>query len=166
MIMESRDILMAIAGVAATFIGFASVVFAVGRASHGGLSISERNALAHLLIPASCVLFLAFLPIIIAAGFEAPLPIWRLSNGVLGIVHLMLIVNGARAAAKSQILEPLPVRAILFPGGFLSLAANFAVAFGFLQHFAAMIYLAGLLWFLLVSSVQFIMLVFLHARSS
>ncbi|MDZ4673355.1 MAG: hypothetical protein SGI84_02810 [Gemmatimonadota bacterium] len=157
---------MAIAGIAATLIGFASVVFAVGRASASGLSVPERNALGHLLIPASCVLFLAFVPVVAAVGFAAQPQIWRASNGLQGIIHLTLIVNAARAAARSQILEPLPVRLILIPGGFLALAANFAVALGFMQHYAAMIYIAGLVWFLLVAAVQFVMLIFLHARAS
>ena len=162
--MEGRDILLAMAGVAATLIGFASVVFAVGRASQGGLSIPERNALSHLLIPANCVLFLAFVPVVAAVGFTSQSQIWRISNGLLGIVHLALVINATRAAARSQILEPLAVRAVLIPGGFVVLAANFAVVFGFLQHFAPMIYIGGLMWFLLVSAVQFVMLIFLHVR--
>ena len=37
---------------------------------------------------------------------------------------------------------------------------------GFLQPFAAMIYIGGLVWFLLVSAVQFVMLIFLQARAA
>ena len=157
---------MTIAGVAATFIGFASVVFAVGRTSERGFSIHEGNALSHLLIPATCVLFLAFVPVVASVGFNVYPQIWRVSNGLLGLIHLALAVSATRAAAQSQILEPLPVRLILIPGGFLALAANFAVVFGFLQGFAAMIYIGGLVWFLLVSAVQFVMLIRLHARAS
>ena len=44
--------------------------------------------------------------------------------------------------------------------------ANLAVVLGFVPGFAAFAYMGGLIWFLLVSAIQFIMLVFLHVRSS
>lgn len=164
--MEHRDILMAIAQVAATFIGFAGVVFAVGRASQGGVSGPEQTALVHLLLPAIAVLFLAFLPLVAFAGFDSPSRIWRVSNGLLGGIHLLLIANATRAAMRRRLLEPLPVRVILIPGGFLAVAANLAVVLGFVQEFSTMIYIGGLVWFLLVSAVQFMMLIFLAARTA
>ena len=66
----------------------------------------------------------------------------------------------------AEILEPLPVRLVLIPGGFLAMAANFAVLFGFVPDLAAMIFIGGLVWFLLISAVQFVMLIFLHARAA
>ena len=164
--MDDRDTLMAIAQIAATFVGFASVVFAVSRSAAGGMSVAERTALSNLLVPASCVLFLAFVPVIAFAGFSAQPMIWRVSNGVLGVVHLTLVISATRAATRSQMLEPLPLRFVLIPGGFVAMLANFIVLFGFLQHFAAMIYVGGLVWFLLVSAIQFVMLINLHARTS
>jgi hypothetical protein len=160
--MENRDFLLALAGVAATFIGFSGVVFAVDRSSHRGVSGPERTALLHLLLPAIAVLFLAFAPIVAFAGFGARDQGWRLANGVLGAVHLTLIANATRAAIRSRLLEPIPLRFVLIPGGYLAVAANVAVVLGFVQGYGVMIYLAGLVWFLLVSAVQFVMLIFLH----
>ena len=164
--MDNRDVLMAIAGVAATFIGFAGVVFAVGRASQGGVSTPEQTALVHLLLPAIAVLFLAFLPLVASAGFTSQPQIWRASNGLLGAIHLMLIANATRAAMRSRLLEPVPLRFVLIPGGFLAVAANVAVVLGFLPRFSAMIFIGGLVWFLLVSAVQFVMLIFVAARAT
>ena len=164
--MEDRDTLMAVGQVAATFIGFAAVVFAVDRSSQSGISTPERTALMHLLIPSIAVLFLAFAPLVAFAGFTAEPQIWRVSNGLLGAIHLTLVANATRAAIRSRLLEPIPLRLILIPGGFLAIAANVAVVVGFLQDFAAMIYIAGLVWFLLVSAIQFVMLILLHTRTS
>ncbi|MGH9383255.1 MAG: hypothetical protein ACRD2N_03035 [Vicinamibacterales bacterium] len=69
--MDSRDALLALAQVAATFIGFAGVVFAVGRASQSGVSSPERIALIHLLNPSIAVLFLALMMQILLARADS-----------------------------------------------------------------------------------------------
>jgi hypothetical protein len=135
--MENRDLLLALAGVAATFIGFAGVVFAVDRSSHRGISGPERTTLLHLLLPSIAVLFLAFGPAVWFAGFGPRDQSWRLANGVLGIVHLALIANATRAAIRSRLLEPIPLRFVLIPGGYLAVAANVAVVLGFLPGYGA-----------------------------
>jgi len=164
--MENRELLLALAGVAATFIGFAGVVFAVDRSSHRGVSEPERTALLHLLLPAIAVLFLAFAPVVLSARVGLHDSHWRFANGVLAIVHLLLIANATRAAIRAKLLEPIPLRFVLIPGGYLAVAANVAVVLGFYQDYGAMIYLAGLLWFLFVSAVQFVMLIFLHTDAT
>ena len=164
--MEHRDVLMAIAQVAATFIGFASVVFAVGRASVAGVNAPERTALIHLLLPSILVLFLAFAPVVAFAGITAEVQVWRVANGVLGVIHLLLVSNATWVAVRSRLLEPVPLRFVLIPGGYLAVAANLAVMFGFLQDLAALIYIAGLVWFLLVAAIQFVMLIMLHERAT
>ena len=69
-------------------------------------------------------------------------------------------------AVRSRLLEPVPLRFVLIPGGFLAVAANLAVALVFVQDLAALVYLAGLVWFLLVAAVQFVMLILLHESAS
>jgi hypothetical protein len=66
--MSDRDTLMTIAQIAATFVGFAGVVFAVDRASATGVTGPERNAILNLLVPSIAALFLAFIPLIAAAA--------------------------------------------------------------------------------------------------
>ena len=128
--MQDRDILTAIAQIAATFIGFAGVVFAVERASAGGVSNPERNAIMNLLVPSIAVLFLAFVPLIASTGIASETLIWRGSNGLLGAIHSVLLAGAVRAALRSQLLEPVPLRFILIGGGFLAVAANAAVVLG------------------------------------
>jgi hypothetical protein len=164
--MEHRDVLMAIAQVAATFIGFASVVFAVGRASVAGVKAPERTALIHLLLPSILVLFLAFAPVVAFSGVSSEPQVWRVANAVLGVIHLLLVSNATWIAVRQRLLEPVPLRFVLIPGGYLAVAANLAVAFGFVQDLAALVYIAGLVWFLLVAAIQFVMLILLHERAT
>lgn len=113
------------------------MVFAVDRSSHRGVTTAERTALLHLLLPSIAVLFLAFIPLVLSTGLGSPEPSWRLANGVLGAVHLGLIANATRAAIRSRLLEPIPLRFVLIPGGYLAVLANVAVGLGFFQGYGA-----------------------------
>jgi hypothetical protein len=157
---------MAIAQIAATFVGFAGVVFAVDRASASGVSGPERNAIMNLLVPSIAVLFLAFVPLIASAAGGNEVAIWRTANAVLGAVHAFLLAGAFRAAARGQLLEPVPLRVVLLGGGSLAVLANVVVVLGFIPRFSSVAYLGGLVWFLFVSGIQFVMLVVLHVHVS
>lgn len=157
---------MAIAQIAATFVGFAGVVFAVDRASASGVSGPERNAILNLLVPSIAVLFLAFVPLLAAAALANEAGIWRMGNAVLGAVHAFLLAGAFRAAARGQLLEPVPLRIVLLGGGSLAVLANAVAVLGLVPRFAPVAYLGGLVWFLFVSGIQFVMLVVLHVRAS
>ena len=79
--MQDRDTLMAIAQIAATFVGFAGVVFAVKRASVSGVSDRERNAITNLLIPSTAVLFAAFIPLVATTAGGGETGVWRVPMG-------------------------------------------------------------------------------------
>ena len=164
--MQDRDTLMAIAQIAATFIGFAGVVFAVESASSRGVSDRERNAIMNLLMPSIAVLFIAFVPLVAAAGGGGDVRIWRASNAIIGIVHSVFLTGAFRAALRNQLLEPVPVRFLLLGGGLMAVLANLVIVLGFFSQFAATAFLAGLVWFLLVSAIQFLMLIVLYVRAS
>jgi hypothetical protein len=157
---------MAIAQIAATFIGFAGVVFAVESASARGVSGPERNAIMNLLVPSIAVLFLAFLPLLVSTGGGSDAGTWRASNGLLGVVHSFLLSGAYRAAMRNQLLEPVPLRFVLLGGGSLAVLANVAIVLGLVPQFAATVFLAGLVWFLFISAIQFVMLIVLHVRAS
>ena len=118
--MEPESVLAVIAGVASTFIGFTGVIFAVGRSSLDGWSPTERTALLNLLMPSVVVLFLAFIPIVASTGIHSPELIWRGSNGLLAAIHLTLVTGALRAAMRATLMEPVPLRFVLIPGGYLS----------------------------------------------
>jgi hypothetical protein len=157
--LEPEGVLAVIVGVAATFIGFTGVIFAVGRSSLDGWSPAERTALLNLLMPSVVVLFLAFIPIVAFTGIQSPVLIWRTSNGLLAAIHLALVTSALRAAWKSTLMEPVPLRFVLIPGGYASGILSALIALGFLPRFAVMAFIAGLVWSLLVAAVQFVMLI-------
>lgn len=157
---------MAVAQIAATFIGFAGVVFAVDQASADGVSPRERNALMNLLVPSIAVLFLAFVPLVATTSGAGDAGVWRVSNGILGAIHSVLLAGAFHAAIRSQLLEPIPLRVLLLGGGSLAVIANAAVVLGFIPGLAVTAFIAGLVWFLGVSAIQFVMLVVLHVRTS
>jgi hypothetical protein len=164
--MDPQALLMTIAQVAATFIGFTGVIFAIGRYSQGGGSDSERNAVLNLLLPATAALFLAFLPLVAATAFSPGPASWRICNAVLAAVHLPLVSSAARLAWRKQLLEPIPLRFVLIPGGFVAVAANVVVAIGALPGLAVLAYVAGLIWFLLISAIQLGTLILSHTRAA
>jgi hypothetical protein len=157
--MEPESVLAVIAGVASTFIGFTGVIFAVGRFSLEGWSSTERTALLNLLMPSVVVLFLAFVPIVASTGIRSYEWIWRGSNGLLAVIHLALVSSALKAALKATLMEPVPLRFVLIPGGYVSGILSAVAALGYLSRFAVMIFIGGLVWSLLVAAIQFIMLV-------
>lgn len=157
--MDPWSVLAVIAGVAATFIGFTGVIFAVGRSSRDGWNASERTALLNLLMPSVLVLFLAFIPIVASTGILSQSLIWRVANGLLGVIHVALVTSALRAALTGRLLEPIPLRFFLIPGGYASGIVSVLAAFGYLPRFAVMAFVAGLVWSLLIAAVQFVMLI-------
>ena len=157
--MEPTSVLAVVAGVASTFIGFTGVIFAVGRSSLDGWSPAERTALLNLLMPSVVVLFLAFIPIVASTGIESQGLIWRGSNGLLAAIHLTLVTSALRAALKSTLMEPVPLRFFLIPGGYASGILSALAALGYFPRFFVMIFVAGLVWSLLVAAIQFVMLI-------
>jgi hypothetical protein len=164
--MDPNNVLTAVAGVAATFIGFTAVVFAVGRFSQGVWNSSERNALVNMLAPSFIALFLAFIPMVALTGTQADWLVWRISNGILAAIHVTLVTGALRLALRGDLVEPIPLRFVLIPGGYISVAASAIAAAGFLPQRAAMIYGAGLVWFLLVAAIQFVLLIVPNTKAA
>ena len=63
-------------------------------------------------------------------------------------------------------VEPVPLRFVLIPVGYLSTAMSAVAAAGMLQVYALMIFTGGLVWFLLVAAIQFVMLVMPDAHAA
>ena len=84
---------------------------------------------------------------------------WRVSNGILAAIHVVLVTRALRLALRRQLVEPMPLEFVLIPGGYASVVASALVAAGAWPHFAVMIFGAGLVWFLLIAAIQFVLLV-------
>jgi hypothetical protein len=164
--MDPLDLLTAVAAVAATFIGFTGVIFAVGRFSQGVWKASERHALVNMLAPSLVALFLAFVPMVALTGTQADLLVWRVSNALFAAIHAILVTSALRLAVRGELVEPIPLRFILIPVGYISVAASALVAVGLLPQLAPMIYGGGLVWFLLIAAVQFVLLIVPSARAA
>jgi hypothetical protein len=162
--MEATNVLATVAQVAATLIGFTGVIFAIGRFSEGGLDPTERNALIHLLMPAAMALFLALAPMVAASGVEPGVIFWRVFNAVLAAVHAPVVTDGARAALRGELPEPIRLQLSLVIFGYLTIAANVIVALGYADNFAVLAYLVVVSWFLVVSVVEFILLILAHTQ--
>jgi hypothetical protein len=159
---DSTNVFATIAQVAATLIGFTGVIFTIGRFSEGGMDPTERNALIHLLMPAVMALFLAIAPMVAASGTQPDVVFWRVFNGILAAVHAPVVTDGARAALRGQLPEPIRLQLSMVTFGFLTIVTNLAVTFGFADDFAVLAYLVVVSWFLLVSVVEFILLILAH----
>jgi len=153
------DILAITAQVAATFLGFTGVIFAVGRFSSGSWSVADRHALVNLLIPSLIVLFLSFIPLIVSTAIEDSPTVWRISNAVLFAVHAPLVTRVLWLSLRSQLIEPVPLRFVGLPIGFTTVVGNAAVALGLWNQFAVTAFISGLVWLLVIAAVQFVLLV-------
>ena len=157
--MNPENALAAVAGVAATFVGFTGVIFAVGRFSQGNWTTPERNALGNLLMPSLLALFMALFPLALLASVESSAMIWRIANSLLALIHLPLVSSALWRAVRSELAEPIPLRFVLIPGGYVSVVASSVVALGVFSRFGAAVFTAGLVWFLVVAATQFVMLI-------
>jgi hypothetical protein len=156
--MDPYSVLATLAQIAATFVGFTGVIFAVGRFSGGAWKGAERNAFLNLLLPSTIALFMAFVPMI-ASDAMADAAVWRFSNLILALVHAPLVTSALVLALRGQLAEPLPLRFVLIPGGYASVIASALVALGLLQDVAAIAFTGGLVWFLFVAATQFVLLI-------
>jgi hypothetical protein len=164
--MDPGSVLATIAQVAAAFVGFTGVIFAVGRFSQGAWRGPERQALVHLLLPSMVALFMALFALAALTGIRNEIVVWRISNGLLAVFHAPLVSHALWMAILSDVAEPIPLRFVTIPGGYTSVALSALVAGGLLQDYAVVVFAGGLVWFLLIAAIQFVMLVMPDARAA
>jgi hypothetical protein len=164
-IMDAVSSLAVIAQIAATLIGFTGVLFAIGRFSAGGLSSPEHNAFVNVLLPSVLALFLALAPMIVSSGVQPSQVFWRVFNGILVVVHVPSFANAARAAFRGELPEPIRLQRSMVAVGFSTIVASAVAALGFAGDYASLLYLAVVSWFLIVSVVEFVLLVLSHTRA-
>ena len=67
--------------------------------------------------------------------------------------------QGSIAELRNDLIEPLPLRFVGLPIGFSTVIANLAIAVGFWERYGATAFVAGLVWLLVIASIQFVLLV-------
>jgi len=85
----SEDFLLAVAAIAISLIGFSGVVTALGRRGEGKWTTLERLQLQTLVEPSLVALFGAFSPIVVGLAVPDQEMVWRISNGILLVFHVV-----------------------------------------------------------------------------
>ena len=92
----SEEVLIGVAGIAITLIGFSGVVTALGRRDAGLWSPQEMLQLRTLVEPSIVSLFSAVVPIALGIVIANDEVIWRVANGVCFVANLVAIAAFVR----------------------------------------------------------------------
>ena len=92
----SEEILIGIAGIAVTLIGFSGVVTALGRRDVGKWSPQEMLQLRTLVEPSIVSLFSAFVPLALSIVIANHEVIWKTANGVCFVANFVGIAAFVR----------------------------------------------------------------------
>ena len=163
--MESTEILSALAQLALGLVGFTGVVIAL---DHEASEINRVRGyrLNVLLFPSSGALFLALLPLVLIFLVFDLGNIWKISNmaqALFELGYLVWFIPASRAIMKvaPEIFDMNVWRS--FVGGHLANAIFQILAISeFFKDSNVGIYLAGLLWLLFVSLIQFRRMLLIH----
>jgi hypothetical protein len=155
-----EGLLQTLAELFIALLGFTGIVAAVGRRSQGEWDPIERVRLESLLSAGGGGVVLALAPLVAASAGMAEALIWRTGNGVGALVHLlgaarlMVQIGPAHwldpgAERITTVASPIPAALVL---------AQLAAALGFFPNLGPFVYLATLLWVLIVGLLQFVLL--------
>ena len=160
------DLLQTFAEVAATLAGFIGVVFVLGRRSEGHLTARESSALFHLLFTALGALFFSLVtPLFLGSTVDENV-VWRVANGASGLYHLLGVGRASLEALRGHFGVPKAFTWMLFSGSYTLIPANFATAAGYFPEVAPIVFMLGLIWFLVVTAVTFVSLLSMGGRAA
>lgn len=87
---QSEQALMGITGIAIALIGFSGVITTLGRRGKSNWTAQEVLQLRTLIEPSIVVMFGAFIPLIVGFFTQNQEILWRVSNGILLSVNLVI----------------------------------------------------------------------------
>jgi len=163
MVLEYSDVLQTLAEVAITLTGFIGLILVFQRRGDSSYDKAHANTMFHLLGGSLCVLGLSLLPLLLQPAFEDSLTVWRICNPLMGISQAIGATRGLLEYRRGETRIPFKAVVILSAGAYLLFAITCAIALGYLPSFAALVYLLGLGWILVVAITSFISLVFQDA---
>ena len=149
--MENQEILHIIAELAVAIVGFSGIVAALGRKRTWN-AVEIRN-LATMLRAGFSAMFLSLLPIGINL-LGQPDFVWRISLTILATV---MFTNLAIYIVRSRNAKQTISQKLMFPMGAVVLLASTLGAIGVIGP-ASSVYIMALLWMLIVSSHNFVLL--------
>ncbi len=99
----SEEVLVGVAGIAITLIGFSGVVTALGRRDTGLWSPEEMLQLRTLVEPSIVSLFSAFVPLSLGIVIANDEVVWRTANGACFIAHFVGIAAFVRRGSTGMV---------------------------------------------------------------
>ena len=153
----SDDILMDVAAIAIALIGFSGVVTALGRRGSGRWSPSEILQLRTLVDPCIVTLIASFVPIALGLVTANPEIIWRVSNAVVFVGHVLGFAAFLRRGSPATVLLSQHIWSALTV---VVLLATLSSALGLLGGWYQFTFLLGLALGIGVSLQNFYLLLF------
>jgi hypothetical protein len=159
---EENETLRTLAEVAVALTGFTGIVAVLGRRAGGEWTPLELLRLRMLLETSLAVLFLALLPLLLQALRPSEASLWRVGNGVQALVHAggaaVLSLRVSRLEPSQWPSEERWLTAAFAPASLLVFAGQVAVALGALTRDGYFVYLLGLVYFVALAAVHFVLL--------
>ena len=150
--MSHTETLNTLAEIAITLIGFSGIVIIFGKRFTRGLTPKEKIQFYTLLATPMTVLFCSFIPTLLSTILDDPELIWRLSNAILGVLHLANISYFVSKLTLATLIQKL-----LLVGGFIMISAHLLASVNIIpwQEF---VFILGLLQQLSIGIHSFIFL--------
>lgn len=163
--MFGPDILQTIAEIAIALLGFTGVVVVLN--PERTWRLNEEARLRNLLEGGGVVLLFSLLPALTDALGATPDQLWRIGNGALGVVHLLLtwaVIRRYRDILDTEQHDIAPVWMTGLLCGLSVLIAGIQLldAAGWLAGDGWAIYLASLLWLTLLATLNFMVVLMLR----
>ena len=151
---EYADTLHTLAQIATALIGFSGIVLVFGERTSSKLTAEESLRLYALLAPSVTALFCSFVPILLSAVVDNHAVVWRISNGVLGLLHAGNLARFLINTWGAKITLGQKSNAVF---GMTVIAAHLSSAAGLIP-WVEFVYILGLLQQLYVSVHNFFLL--------
>lgn len=156
----NQDLLQTISEVGVALAGFSGVVFVLSPRARGGLTVAEKNGLAHLLFTSCGVTILALVQAALLAGMSDLALVWRIGNALTAVFVLIGAAKAVTEELRGEHSLPYPIGWIVPVGAFALAATNGLAAVGFMRAYSPHLCVAILIYILFVSLVYFASLVF------
>jgi len=153
-IADYQDVLLTLAEIAITLIGFSGIVAVFGNRSVSRWSAEEALQLYALIAPSFTVLVGSFIPILVGTLVADPAVVWRISCAITGLFIVLTFGYFLANPHRARMTTGHKVNATL--GSFVILAL-FLAALAVLPWYA-FIYMFSLIWQIYIGCHNFILL--------
>ncbi len=154
--MDTQSILTTVAEVSIALAGFTGVVAVLGNRRNHEWTAEERLQLRTLVETSLTALFASFAPSVLYLVLNSDPAVWRVSNLLLGALHLANLLAFLRRAREAT---PTSSQKALLIIGIGFILAHILAAAGLLPWYT-LIFVAGLLQQIFIAALNFVLLLF------